>query len=518
MNRTRHLVRSSALVLSLYVLEKITGLAKLFLMTRQFGTGADADAYTAANQLPELFLYALTGGAVAAAFIPVYSSYLVGRRRGQADALGNTLFTLTVLAVGGIALLAGLAAPWICQVLLVPEFSPELQALTAELMRIVLLSSVIVGVASVFSSLLQAHRHFLAPALALSLIDLGQIFGLYVLAPRWGIHGVAWGSVIGALLLLCTQLPALRFKHISVGLGLSLRLSGVGEMARLIWPRMVTVGVVQAVDLIFLRLASPLPAGSITAYFYAMLVIVAMPKSLFTGAITTVFFPTLADEYNGGRLATMQSTLYAGLRAAWLLTIPSAVGLLALGEPAVSFLFQRGAFDERSTSLVFGLMTVLALRLVTDTTQDVVSMAFYARHNTRIVMWANLGWAALYILLCGLLVDPYGIWGLALASTLSSLALAGLLFRLNRAVTRGWTDERSLAIALGRALLACGGMALFVRSLPAWGLTGLPYLLVGMAGGAAIYAVLSYAAGGRELITVWSQLVSKQESEPVQGS
>lgn len=513
MSRTRHLVRSSVLVLSLYVLEKCTGLIKLFLMTRQFGTGADADAYTAANQLPELFLYALTGGAVAAAFIPVYSSYLVGQRRGQADALGNTLFTLTVLAVGGIAVLAGLAAPWICRTLLVPEFSPELQTLTAQLMRIVLLSSVIVGVSSVFSSLLQAHQHFLAPALALSLIDLGQIFGLYVLAPRWGIYGVAWGSVIGATLLLCTQLPALWHLRIRVGPGLALRLAGAREMLRLIWPRMVTVAVVQAVDLVFLRLASPLPAGSITAYFYAMLVIVAMPKSLFTGPITTVIFPTLADEYNGGRLAAMQSTMYAGLRAAWQLTIPAAVGLLALGEPAVSFLFERGAFDARSTTLVYGLMLVLSLRLITDASQDVLSTAFYARHNTRTVMWVNLSWAVLYMGLCALLVGAYGIRGLALASTLSSLALAGTLYWLNRAVTPGLAPERSLLVTLGRTLLACGGMALFVRSLPGWGLTGLPYLLVGMAGGALVYVALSYAAGGRELTTVWRHLASKREIE-----
>lgn len=515
MSRTRHLVRSTVLVISLYVMEKITGLVKLLLMTRQFGTGADADAYTAANQLPELFLYALTGGAIAAAFIPVYSNYLIRQRRTQADALGNTLFTLTVLVVGGIAALAALAAPWICRVLLVPDFSPEMQTLTADLMRIVLLSSVIVGVASVFSSLLQAHQHFLAPALALTLTDLGQIFGLFVLAPRLGIYGMAWGSVIGALLLLCVQLPALGYKRIRIAPGLALGLSGVGEMARLIWPRMVTVGAVQAVDLVFLRLASPLPAGSITAYFYAVLVIVGMPNSLFAGAITTVIFPTLADEYNGGRLAAMQSTVYAGLRAVWQLTIPAAVGLLALGEPAVRFLFQRGAFDDRSTALVYGLMLLLALRLVTDASHEVLSKAFFARHNTRTVMWAFLGWAMLYVVLCVLLVEPYGVRGLALASTVASAALALLLYWLNRAAVSVRTDERSLLVCLGRTLFASGGMALFVRSLPGWGFTGLPYLLVGMLGGAAVYAALSYAAGGRELATVWGHLMAKRDSEPV---
>ena len=512
MSRSRHLARSTLLVLSLYILEKFTGLGKLFLMTRQFGTGSDADAFTAANQLPELFLYALTGGAIAAAFIPVYSAYLTSQRREMADMLGNTVFTLTLVVLGAICGLAALAAPWISRVLIVPEFSPEQQALTAELMRIVLLSSVIVGVSSVFSSLLQAYQHFLAPALALSLIDLGQIFGLYVLAPRWGIHGVAWGSVIGAVLLLLTQLPALWHKGIRLRPAVALGLSGSREMAHLIWPRMVTLGVVQAVDLVFLRLASPLPAGSITAFFYAMLVMVAMPKSLLTGTITAVFFPTLAEEYNAGRLGAMQSTLFAGLRAVWLLVIPAGVGLLALGRPAVAFLFERGAFDDRSTGLVFGLMTIFALRLVMDSTQDVLSMGFYARHNTRIVMWANLGWAVLNVALSLLLVKPFGIAGLAWATTAASASLALALYWLNRqmnAATLG--EERGLALALLRTGLACAGMTAYIAAVGRLGLAIAPFLVVSIGGGCVVYAGLHTLLGGRELKAVWNNLTSTRK-------
>ncbi|RLT36887.1 MAG: murein biosynthesis integral membrane protein MurJ [Chloroflexi bacterium] len=509
MNRSRHLIRSSLLVLALYALEKITGLGKLFLMTRLFGTGLEADAFTAANQLPELFLHTLTGGAIAAALIPVYLAYLSSQRRQQAEALGNTVFTLTALVVGSVCALAALAAPWISRVLLVPEFSPAQQMLTAELMRIVLLSSVIVGVSSVFSSLLQAHQHFLAPALALSLIDLGQIFGLYVLAPRWGIHGVAWGSVIGALLLAATQLPALRHKGIRLRPALALKLAGSREMAHLIWPRMVTLGVVQAVDLLFLRLASPLPAGSITAFFYAMLVMVAMPKSLFTGAITAVIFPTLAEEYNAGRPRAMQSAMYAGLRAAWLLVIPAAVGLLALGEEAVAFLFQRGAFDARSTTLVTGLMAIFAMRLVTDSSQDILSLAFYARHNTRVVMWANLGWAGLHVILSVLLVKPFGIGGLAWATTLASAALALALFWLNRRMTPVRDEERGLLLVLGRTLLACGGMAALIAGVARLGLETWPFLAVSIGGGTLVYAGLNTLLGGRELSVVWRHLTRK---------
>ena len=513
MSRSRHLARSTLLVLSLYILEKITGLGKLFLMTRQFGTGADADSFTAANQLPELFLYALTGGAIAAAFIPVYSAYLTHQQPAEAEALGNTVFTLTLLVLGTICAVVALAAPWLCRVLLVPEFSPEQQALTAELMRIALLSSLIVGVSGVFGSLLQARQHFLAPALALSLIDLGQIFGLYVLAPRWGIHGVAWGNVIGAVLLLLTQLPALRHKGIRLYPAIALRLAGSRELLRLIWPRVVSIGVVQAVDLVLIRLASPLPAGSITAYFYALLVIVAMPKSLITGAITAVFFPTLAEEYNAGRVHRMQAILYAGLRAVSLLVIPAGVGLLALGQPAVAFLFERGAFDARSTSLVFGLMTILALRLITDSSQDVLALAFYARHNTLVVMWGNLGWAAAQIGLSLLLVDAFGIGGLAGATTLASGGLTIALYWLNRRLTPERQAERELLLALVRCLAACCAMVGVIFAIRSLELATLPYLATAVLAGLLVYGGVYLLLGGRDIFALLGYLTGKEEEK-----
>ncbi len=119
-----------------------------------------------------------------------------------------------------------------------------------------------------------------APALGTVAIDSGQILGLYFLAPIWGIHGVAWGSVIGALLLVLVQLPA--FFHFRIGYRpqLGIYSAGLRAMGHLVWPRIITLGAGQAVDLILIRLASQLPAGTISAYFYALLIMVYMPKSL----------------------------------------------------------------------------------------------------------------------------------------------------------------------------------------------------------------------------------------------
>ncbi len=498
MTRTQHLVRSSLLVILIFGINKVTGFGKLLLMTSIFGTGAAADAYAAANQLPELFLAMLTGGALAAAFIPIYSSYLTHGNTEDAAALANTVFTLTLALVGGICLAAAVAAPWLVSVVLVPDFSPEQQALTAGLMRTILLSSALISIASLMTSLLHAHQHFLAPAWATVVIDIGQIVGILLFWKSWGIYGAAIGSILGAALQIAIQIPALRRYRIGMRMRLALRLRGVYELARLMWPRVITLGVFQAVDLVFIRLASQMADGNISAYFYAMLAMVAMPKSLFGTAIAHVIFPTLAEQYNNGSPTHLRDTVTQGLRATWLLILPAAVGLLALGEPAVAFLFQRGAFDEGSTRLVYTLMAILSLRLIGDASQDILSLIFYARHNTIVPMWLNIGWMILNVGLSLLLVEQWGIVGLAWASSLASLALALALFLIGRNLGE-FLDEPLLRVTLRRLLLACLSMAGMITAIHQLDLATVPFVITAIGGGGAAFIGVYMALGGREI-------------------
>lgn len=498
MTRTRHLVQSSLFVILIFGINKLTGFGKLLLMTSIFGTGPAADAYAAANQLPELFLAMLTGGALAAALIPIYSAYLTQHKQAEAQALAHTVFTLTLLLVGGVCLLAAAAAPWLIRVVLVPNFSAEQQLLTANMMRIILLSSALVSIASLMTSLLHAHQHFMAPAWATVAIDLGQILGIVLFWQSLGIYGAAIGTIFGAVLAIAVQIPAMIRHRIKVALRLALRLRGVQDLARLMWPRVITLGVFQAVDLVFIRLASQLPDGSISAYFYATLAMVAMPKSLFGTAISHVIFPTLAEQYNSGSGDHLRFTVTQGLRATWLLIVPAGVGLLALGAPAVAFLFERGAFDQGSTTLVYTLMAILALRLVGDASQDILSLIFYARHNTITPMWLNIGWMVLHVGLSFLLVGPLGIVGLAWAAALASMALALALYLIGRGVGE-YLDEAVLRITLRRLFWACLGMVIVVLGIQQMSLPVLLFLPIAIGSGGLAFVGIYMALGGREL-------------------
>lgn len=381
MPRAQHLLRSTILVFWIFCLNKATGFVKLLLVTRYFGTGPESDAYLSTNQLSELFFCLLTVGAFSAVLIPIYSAYLSAGDTKNARSLANTVLTIALSVLTIICRIVALFAPWIMRVILVPEFSAAQQSMTVHLMRIALIATVIFGLSSIVSSLLYAHQHFFLPALSTVFVDLGQIVGLSTLAPTNGIYSVPWGSVFGASFALLIQIPAFVRYSIARRPQLALHLAGLHEIFVLLGPRVITLSTFQAVDLVFIRLTSDLSEGSISAFFYALLIMIGMPKELFGNAISTVLFPTMAEQYNQGKPEQLMQTLTLGLRTAWVLAVPAAVGLVVLGQPAVPFLLERGPFNATATSLVYALIVILATHLIAEVSSNILSLSFCATQH-----------------------------------------------------------------------------------------------------------------------------------------
>lgn len=497
MNRTRHLLQSTIIVIILFGLDKVVGLGRTLVVGATFGTTPAFDAFTAANQLPEVFVTLISGGALAAAFIPVYSARLTSQRAREAARLANSTLTLVLLLLGTVSALGALLAPWVTRALLVPDFSPEMQALTAQLMRIILVQTTIFGVSGVLSSILNAHQHFALPALAPMALHFGYFFGIYLLVPRLGIHGLAWGTVIGGLLHILIQVPALlryRFRY-RPALGLSL--PGVREIVRLMGPRIVTLGTIQIADLFIIRLTSGLPSGSTSAYFYAYY-LQQLPETLFGTAIGIVVFPTLAELFNAGQIERLKRTAMNALKIVWMLTIPAGAGLILLGRPAIALVLQRGAFDAASTQLVYSVLIFFSVRVVAEATLEIVARLFYAQHNTKVPMYAALVWLAVTVLLLYLFVDDLGVGGLALATTVAFTVQSTLLFFLNRRALAG-LYEREMVTGLGRAVLATTGMSIVILLLGQLLGSGFLFLIAAGSTGVLVYLLLNRLLGGREL-------------------
>jgi putative peptidoglycan lipid II flippase len=477
------------------------------------------DAYLAAFRLPDILFQIVAGGALASAFIPTFATFWEQDNRQGAWRLASAIINLVLGITTVLAAVAALVAPWLIRTVIAPGFDAARQALAASLMRVMLITPAIFGVSGVIMGVLNARQHFLLPALAPALYNLGIIGGALVLAPSMDVRGLAVGVVVGAVAHLLVQLPALARQGMRYTGALGLRDAGVREVGRLMLPRMAGLAAVQLNFLVNTILASGLAPGSLSALNYAWLLML-LPQGVFAQAVATAAFPTFSAQVARGQLLEMRSTLVATLRAVLYLSLPAAVGLILLGRPLVEILFQRGAFTENSTGLVAGALALYAIGLPAHSAVEILVRAFYAMHDTRTpvvigvaAMGLNIGLSlALLALFRAAGRPPYA--GLALSNSLATTAEMGTLLLILRR-RMGGLEGRRLAGSLMRIGLACAAMAAVLLGLGllpghhnAWLAAGL-----GIGAGAATYGGISLALGAGEPRAVWQAVRSARGRE-----
>jgi putative peptidoglycan lipid II flippase len=263
------IARAAGLVMVLFVISRALGLFREMVISHQFGTSGDLDAYLAAFRLPDILFQIVAGGALASAFIPTFTSSLAHDDWRGAWRLASAIINLVLVVTTGLAILAAILAPWLVHNIIAPGFGPERQALTVGLMRVMLITPVIFGVSGVIMGVLNAQQHFFLPAMAPILYNLGIIAGAIILAPTLGVMGLALGVVVGALGHLLIQLPALVRYGMRYTLTFGLRDPGVREVGWLMLPRVLGLAAVQINFLVNTILATGLAPGSLSALNYA---------------------------------------------------------------------------------------------------------------------------------------------------------------------------------------------------------------------------------------------------------
>lgn len=449
-----------------FVLSSLTGLAKWVLVSRGFGTGSEIDAFNAANRVPDLLFSLMAAGALASAFIPTFTDFLTRDDRPGGWRLASSIANLVFVVMSAGAAVVWIIAPWLVRFALAPGFDVQQQALTVTLLRMLLPTAVIYGMSGLLMGILNAQQHFLLPALAPTMSWLGWIFGVLVLAPRMGIQGLAWGVVLGAVMHLAIQLPALPRHKPRYQLTFGLREAAVRQVGRLIPPRLLGSAVVQLNFLVNTMLASMQPVGSLTGITLGF-VLMLMPQGVIAQAIAIAALPTFSQQVARGKITEMRSSLANTLRGVVFLSLPASLGLILLRRPLVALLFQRGAFDAQSTEQVAWALLWFAAGLVGHSLLEIVSRAFYAMKDTRtpalvgaaamsLNVVFSLGFSALFVQIGWM---PHG--GLALANSLATaLETAALLWLMSRRL-KG-LDVARIRRGLLATLLASAMMALAV--------------------------------------------------------
>src|SRR5512146_1497747 len=250
MNKLSFLARTSILIAFFFFIDKVLAFVRVGIISRQFADQVQMlDTFNAANNLPDVLFALISGGALAMAFIPLMSEYLTTRGRPAAWDLFSRVANLAFLVTGGAAIIISIFANQIvnAEIGIAPGFAAEQRQLLAELMRLNLVGTVIFSISGLVMASLQANQHFLLPALAPTLYNVGQIFGAIFLVPRFGIHGLVYGVILGAALHLLVQVPALFRYGFQWTPAIDLRNSGLLEALKLLAPRLLTMFCIQLI-------------------------------------------------------------------------------------------------------------------------------------------------------------------------------------------------------------------------------------------------------------------------------
>ena len=496
-------ITGPAIILVLaFVSSRLTGLLRDIAISYQFGTGRELDAYLAAIRLPDLVFQVAAGGAVAAAFIPIYSAYLVDGRLAEARRLLSAIFNLVVAGLIPVLVVVWIAAPSLIG-LIAPGFEPEVNDLSWRLARILIVSPLLFTLGCFATSALNAHRRFAAAAVAPTMYNLGLIFGALVLSRWLGIYGLAWGAVLGSVLYLAVQVPGVARLGARIDLGVGLAHQGLGQLLKLMVPRTLALGAAQVNFVVVLALASPI-AGAVSALNYAWL-LTMIPLGVFAMAISTAAFPRLASETAAGDEAASERTAGQVLGVILYLVIPSTFGLIVVAGPLVALLFQRGAFDQASAAATSVALQVYAVGLLGMGATEILARLFYARQQARRPLIAAFAGMVVNAGLALALVGPFGSAGLAGAVSAASLVeaacLAVMIKRQGSALIGAgllWRTIRMLVASIAMAALVWAVLALMRGFLGTSLLELLIQVAVALLVGVAAYLLFTTLAGLRE--------------------
>ena len=439
---------------------RVLGYVRDMVVAQAFGAGPVTDAFFVAFRIPNLLRRLLAEGALSTAVIPVFTQYLATGGRVAFATMARAVAGASALTLCVVTLAGMLGARWIVT-LMAPGWAadPPLLDLAVWLTRLMFPYLLLVGLAALATGTLNAHHRFLTAALGPAVLNLCMIGAVLLLARHFQppIVSLAVGVLVGGLGQLLVQLPEVR------RLGVPLRPSGdwthpaVRTIARRLLPAAFGLAAVQITVVINTLLASLLPRGSISYLYYADR-LMEFPLGVFGIALATAALPTMSAQAARGDRAGLTDTLGFALRLSVFIAVPAAVGLVALGGPIVSLLFERGQFGATAVAATTEALAAYAVGLPAFSATRLAAQTFYALGDTRTPVLVGFVSVAANVCLALGLMWPLAHAGLALASSLA--AYVNVLALL-------WLLRRRLGPIGGRAL-GRSALRTLAATLPLW--------------------------------------------------
>ncbi len=514
----RRLALSTAIFSFATGISRLLGLVREVVAKNYFGVQGPVNAFQIAFLVPNTIRALVADAALSSAFVPVFSDLIEKGERKRAWRVASTLFWLTLLGLGALTALFVLVAPWVMPPLY-PHYHPLLVGLSQVLFPIVAL----LGVSGVVVGILNTYDEFSIPALTPVAWNLVIIAGLVFGVPH--VHGadhklyVYAGSILaGTVVQVLLPIPWLRGRDGQLRLVIDWRDPAVKQIFKLMLPVTLGLGLININALIDGVVGGWLVTSNAPSEIDAAFRIYMLPQGMFSVAVATVLFPSLARFAARGDMQGFRSTAELGLRQIAFLLVPASVVSAVLAEPITRLIYQRGAFTPGQTPIVAACLAALSIGLAFNGTMLMLNRAFFSLQENWLPTWVAL--ANLFVnLILDIAFSPLGTWGIPLATSLVNIAgTVALLALLRRRLGRiGFGEIAASFVRIVGAAAVAGGIAFAVwkvlddlvgRSLGGQLLSLVPALTA---------ATVAYLAAGKLLRVREMQALLSLRSRPRRG-
>ena len=418
------IARSTAFFSVATAASRVAGLAREVVAAGYYGVSGPMSAFTTAFLVPNLVRALFADAALQPAFVPVFTDLIGKKQYREAFRLASTLMLLVTMVLGAITALFVLIAPVVIP-LFAPGFEGELLDLTVSLSQVLFPILIVLGLSGVVVGILNSYDRFGAFAISPLAWNLTIILVLVVLEPRFHgqdrIYAYAIGILIGTLVQLLIPAFDLRNTPFKFSWSFDWRHPGVRRVLLLMLPVTLSLGLInfnQAINNLFATLVSDEAPAAIEKAFR----IYQLPQGIFSVAIATVLFPTLARFANRGAIDDLRATMANGMRQILFVLVPAAAAILALSEPMIRLIYQRGAFDAAQTTLVATALFWFAFSLPTNGLYLLQTRTFFSLQRP----WMAAQLAVIDLVVSALaalvLYSPFGVGGIVAGTGIGTTA------------------------------------------------------------------------------------------------
>lgn len=426
----KSLLKSTGIVSFFTLISRVLGLVRDVVVALFFGATMGADAFFVAFKIPNFFRRLFAEGAFAQAFVPVLTEYKTQRSHEEVRALIDRVAGDLGIILMSLTAFASLAAPWLVMVFApgFVQFEEKLD-LAAEMLRITFPYLMLISMTAFAGSALNSFGHFAAPSFAPVLLNICLITAALWVAPLLGqpVHALAWGVLFAGVLQLALQIPFMAQKKITPRPKIDWQDEGVRRILKLMVPALFGVSVSQLNLLLDTVLASFLVTGSISWLYYADR-LMELPLGLFGIAIGTVILPKLSEQHANDSVQDFSNTLDWALRFILVLGAPAAIALFILAEPIITTLFQYKAFTLMDVNMTALSLRAYSIGILAFMLIKVLAPGYFARQDIKTPVKIGVKAMVLNMLLNLLFIWQFKHMGLAMATSLSALFNAGLLY------------------------------------------------------------------------------------------